>query len=166
MAERLKRFDGITQPDCRWRYFVRRTRTVGGGGWRPIAQKDLYDDVARIRLNETVPKDVRCQFSIAQNLCVQAWYDYEFNVQAGFLAAVCLERALRFRLAANASLEKLIDRAVLSGLLSPVEAGQCHSLRELRNSVAHGSTVVHNHGSRLLRIAAQIINRLYAAAVP
>lgn len=50
-----------------------------------------------IRLNSSVPGDIRVQFDTAKNLCLYAWFVYRFYPVAEHQALTCLEFALRNR---------------------------------------------------------------------
>jgi hypothetical protein len=164
MAECLKKFEEITEPDVRWRGLVIRDETTERG-WRPIMLRDIYDATAKVHLNPTVPADVQAEFATAQNLFIYSWYFYTFSVPAAFSASRCVERALRHRFDdEKTSFAKLLNRAIADGLLSDAEGERCTAMRHLRNSMAHDRPMVHNDGLMFVSFAAVVINRLYPVA--
>jgi len=165
MSERFKSFEQISEPDSRQKYFV--IRPAGQEQYRKMTLRDVYDAVSDIRLSPSVPEDVRDKFTTAQHLCIYSWFSYPLNMPSSFWASVCVEMALRLRFHdEKSSLEKLVRRAVDASLLTADDGERCQAMRQLRNSVAHGSSMLHNHGISFLSFAAKVINNMYSDNVP
>src|ERR1700685_4222513 len=58
---------------------------------------DLYRQIEKLRLSESVPEKVGKQFDLALNLYLYHWYVYEFVTLAEQQAYVAVEAALRHR---------------------------------------------------------------------
>jgi hypothetical protein len=160
MAERLKKFNEIREPDVRWAYF--KCRPKGEEHYRPTELRDLSNAAAAVTLNSAVPDAVRDQFVMAQHLYVYSWFCYPMNMPASLWASICVEMALRLKFEdEKTSLSKLFRRAVATGLLSEGDGNRCDAVRELRNIVAHGSSMLHNDGLMFLTFSAKIINQLF-----
>ena len=147
--------------------------------------------MASIFLHDGVPPTVCEHFASAHNVLAYSWFYYPFNVTAQFLAYVSIEYALRERFQAgkNANFRQLVKRAVSEGLVtdqgfshvaplrehvphptSPSEStesqrayvdGLVEALPGLRNSLAHGTRMLHNYGVGSVRIASEFINQLF-----
>lgn len=176
--ESLKPLPEVTEPDVRNTYFV---VTDAAAQIRKLALSDLHEVANDIVLYEDVPEHIRSHFAQAQNLAVYSWFYYPFNVTAQFMAFVSVEFALRHRLNSKATFKHLIRKAVDEGLVkdegfaiakhrSPSEPKYVETLVEvmpaLRNTLAHGSSMLHNNSLSSLRICAEFINQLYAPHVP
>ena len=189
--DRLKPLAELLAPDSRSIDFERFDSSLGT--WRRITIDDFYVQVALISLHDGVPSSVREHFASAHNALAYSWFYYPFNVTAQFLAYVSIEYALRERYQANskASFRKLVKRAVAERLVAdagfshmappqervlgspipePADEGQrsyveglIEALPGLRNHLAHGSNMLHNHGVGSVRIAAEFINQLFPA---
>lgn len=79
--ERMRPFSDLSKPDPR--HF--------GRGDAPVA---LYESLAEIQLNDSVPVKVRQLFETAKNLSLYTWFVYRFHPVASFIGYSCLEAAL------------------------------------------------------------------------
>jgi hypothetical protein len=104
--ETLKRIDDIQKADERNLYWA----FLSTG--KQVAIEDLYADIASIRVNPSAPEDVRSYFATLQNLCVYAWFSYDFYALVVFLTYTLIEMALKLRLP-----RKGPDRRTLKSLL-------------------------------------------------
>jgi hypothetical protein len=180
MEERFKQFDELLAPDVR-----SRLREVG-----PASLEGFYRVIAEIRLNETVPQDIRNHFVTARHLAIYSWFVYPFVMLAQSHAYGTLEFALRERLGrANderpPALRSLWEMAIKRGLLRDegfrdwpgrhlAEPGAAastewvrriaESLSVLRNSLAHGSFSLYPEHWWVLQMVADAINQLYPSA--
>jgi hypothetical protein len=84
--ERVRPLSEITFPD---------PRHVGRGNV-PTA---LYESLADIVLNDSVPADIQQLFETAKNLSLYTWFSFRFHPIARVVAYSCLEAALRHRVA-------------------------------------------------------------------
>lgn len=173
MMESLKELEEIAEPDERNLYFL---VTESGGHARRLTLKDIHEHVASIQLDPGVPDNIKSHFAQAQNLAVYSWYYYPFNVTSQFLGFVSVEYALQIKSGKDASLKELIRLAVKEGwvkdsgfsiakLREKNEKSYVETLAEvmphLRNTLAHGSNMLHNNALSSLRICAEFINQLF-----
>jgi len=59
--------------------------------------KEHWSEIDEIRLNESVPIDIKVQFETVRNLYLYSWFVYRFYPIAEHNAYICLEHALRQR---------------------------------------------------------------------
>ena len=171
--EVLKPISELTAPDERNLYFV---VTDSSGYSRKLSLQDIHDVVSEITLHDGVPDPVRSHFSQAQNLAVYSWFHYPFNVTSQLLAFISVEFALKHRFDSRDRFKNLIARAVREGLihdtgfaiatnrdeaLEPYVNTLIKVMPDLRNRVAHGSSMLHNSSLSSLRICADFINQLF-----
>lgn len=171
--ESLKPLDEITEPDIRNAFFA---VTDNSTFTRKLTLNDIHEAVSAITLSESVPEEIRSHFAQALNLAVYSWFHYPFNVTSQFMGFVTVEFALKKRLNSKKSFKYLIRRAVNEGLVrdegftvtahrEPSEKTYVETLievmPELRNSLAHGSNMLHNNSLSSLRICADFINQLF-----
>lgn len=96
-------------------------------GIRPFEFADIYEGVAGITLDPTVPSDVINAFDRARSVALYSFFDYDLFVLSEVQALSTFDLALKFRLDGGAntsrgSLRKLVDRARNSGALPPIPA--------------------------------------------
>jgi hypothetical protein len=122
--EIFKRFDEIQKPDERnlcW----------------PVTMEDRYADIASICINPTAPEDVRSYFVTLQNLCVYAWFSYDFYAIVFFLTFTLIEMALKLRLPHTGhrrrTLQPLLQEAIKKKLIN--ERAFIH-IKEIRQEKA------------------------------
>jgi hypothetical protein len=163
--EELKKLNEMTLPDSRTTSFVVRNRETGQV--REFSICDLHEEVELIKLDETVPEEVRSQFNVARNLCLYSWYCYSFHNVACLQAYSTIELALRIRLGkaedAKCTLRPLMDEALANGLIS--EDWMPEGITYLRNISAHGKLMIHPWSVMILRGSADTINQIFAGAV-
>lgn len=156
-------------------YFVLRERETGETS--KVSLEHRYESIAHINLNATVPEEVCSQFNIAKMLCVYAWLYYPLHQVAELKAFSTLEMALRLRYPEGGPmLKRLLAHAVKAGAItdhgfSHIKAELNDPLRysknlpdiipSLRNSLAHGTTLLHPQSVFTLRNCSEIINQLY-----
>jgi hypothetical protein len=90
----LRSLEELEQPDVRMAHFAVRD----DGGSRPITQRDRYESISSLELDEAVPSEVRVHFDTARNVYLYAWFVYRFHVIAEQQALATLELALRTKL--------------------------------------------------------------------
>lgn len=171
--ETLKPLANVTNVDVRNTYFV---VTSADTFARKLTLEEIHSIVASITLHEGVPEGIRSHFAQAQNLAIYSWFYYPFNVTAQFMGFVSVELALKQRLNSKASFKHLIRKAVDGGLINdngfaiavhrePSSVSYVETLAEvmpdLRNRLAHGSSMLHNNSLSSLRICADFINQLF-----
>ena len=164
----------ITKPDERNLYFV---VTDAGGKARKLSLKDIYAEVSRIQLHEGVPAHIIEHFSQARYLSVYSWFHYPFNVTSQFMGFVSVEYALKTKSGTKKHFRALIREAVDKKWISDSgftiakhregnhDKSYVETLVEvmpnLRNSLAHGSNMLHNNSISSLLICAEFINQLF-----
>jgi len=195
--ESLKAFSEITEPDGRqelFRVFNKRTRQH-----RARTLGDVYTEAESIKLNASVPDEVRSHFATALNLLVYAWYFYPFNVTAQLMGYTTIEKALKLKypdapdakrrqnfqdLVRRAAKDRLIQESSFSHLQPDPDdplrqsldmgfQGERESYAEvlikvlpsMRNSLAHGSSMLHPNGASQVLFCAEFINQLFPAPV-
>lgn len=173
--EHIKAFENLLLADDRWKAFIGINEKTGE--LIPVSLASQYQEVASIQLNAGVPDDISSQFNVARMLRVYAWLYYPFHQVAELKAFSTLEMALRDRFPRIQGMRNLLEKALKSGYLS--DEGFSHLqvvasedptqysstlpgiVPHLRNSLAHGSTMLHPGSLFTLRNCADIINQLF-----
>jgi hypothetical protein len=171
----MKPRSDILDPDPRFRNMAAGFDTTGAV--RMMSIGDLYDQMAEIRLDPTVPADIAEQFDKARHAYVYSWFAYDLASLAEQQGYQTLELALREKLPAGEreragrehwGLGKLLTRAIAHGWLAPL--GFVHGTRMTmydflamsRNELAHGSRNLFPNGSiAMLELCAEILNELF-----
>ncbi len=89
--ETLKQIDDIQKADERNLCWV--SMTTG----ESVTIEDRYAEIASIHMNSTAPEEVRSYFVTIQNVCVYAWFSYDFYALVVFLTFTLIEMALKLR---------------------------------------------------------------------
>ena len=145
----MKDFAKLSRPDDRWSIIGRMDRTTGQ--FQAITLREIYDGVATITVEATLPDEVATQFETARDLFVYTWFAFDFFVPAQLQALATLELALRHRFkvpptAKDRGLARLLKRALSEGVLTEAdlaEAGVPDPLtkKDWEQSAAHGGTL-------------------------
>jgi hypothetical protein len=176
MAEQLKKYEEILEPDFRSKLIVVSNTKTGVS--RQIELKDVYNTINSIELSHNVPEDIISQFNIARNLAIYTWFSYSFHQISELKSFSTLEFALRQIYGKKRGLGKLISSAVKDGRIKDIgfshiasdgrdesSINYVNKLKELipsfRNDLAHGSTTLHDGSFFTLRFCADFINQLY-----
>jgi hypothetical protein len=178
--EQIKSFEELLSADDRWMAFVRVSLKTGKS--TPISLADQYKEVASIQLNTDVPEDVSSQFNVARMLRIYAWLYFPFHQVAELKAFSTVEMALRHRFPHVRGMRNLLKQAIERGYISDDGFSHIESaitedrmrysrtlpdiVPSLRNSLAHGSTMLHPGSLFTLRNCAEIINQLFPARIP
>jgi len=137
----------------------------------------MHEYLANEVLNEDVPDEIRGQFNVAKNMALYSYYFYALAPEVQLKTYTVIEHALRIRAKPQKKmmLKALINHAVSQRWIT--DAGFRHidtpnsdnkwcksmvdTIPSLRNSKAHGSTMV--VGSCLFHISscADFINQLF-----
>src|SRR6266851_9094591 len=106
--ETLKKIEDIQKPDERNLCWV----FLSTG--KQLAIEDRYAEIASISVNSTAPEEVRSYFVTIQNLCVYAWFSYDFYALVVFLTFTLIEMALKLRFPRNGrdGLRRLLQKAI------------------------------------------------------
>jgi len=91
-CDALRTPETVLQPDFR----SRKTDILTG---EPLTIAYEYDAIAKVTLDDRVPRNIRAQFDTSRNLYLYAWFVYRFYPIAEKQAYACLELALRERYA-------------------------------------------------------------------
>jgi hypothetical protein len=84
----------------------------------PLTIDEHHAEIAAVVLESQVPEDIRSYFATIQNVCLYAWFTYEWYAVADFLCFTAVEMALRRRLPCTGAakdkrtLQNLVDQAV------------------------------------------------------
>jgi hypothetical protein len=111
--EALKKIDEIQKPDERSLCWV----FLSTG--KPLAIEGRYAEIASIHVNPTAPEEVRSYFVAIQNLCVYAWFSYDFYAIVVFLTFTLIEMALKLRFPRKGrdGLRRLLQKAIKQKLI-------------------------------------------------
>jgi hypothetical protein len=177
----LKPVSDILKPDSFW---VTSAAVIENstGLIRPYKIDDFYNPIAKLKLNNSVPTNVRQEFDAACHTFVYCWLSYDLATVAEHYAYAVLEMSLRIKLKddfQNAKgipgLKKLLEKAFEKGLLSeqdyelklmPDTKPLCQ-LRDvvvrLRNNLSHGDIHRLIDGSEMaLELCCNVINKLFS----
>lgn len=174
--EQFKKFEEILTVDSRSASFCVTNRNTGDS--RMISLRDGHEAMDALELSSDVPEDVLSQFNIARNLAVFSWFSYSFHQVAELKALSTLEYALKKRLnRSKLGLSRLLVAALEQNLfydrdfkhIEPPSDEQDQSfcktlisnLPKYRNTLAHGSTMLHPNSSTTLYVCHCIIGKLY-----
>ena len=161
--ERLKPRNEVLSPDVRNRNRANFDHSTGVIS--EMTFDSVYDEVEKIRINDTAPESVRSHFEIARNLVLYSWFVYSFNVVAAMQAFASLEMALKAKTGEpkgglKRQLEKVFSgRKLSSGVGPPVDLSV--ALSNLRNDLADGSPTIHGQGLMIISACADLINEIY-----
>lgn len=136
----------------------------------------LHEALEGITLHDAVPESVQGQFNVARNMALYSYFCYSLAPEVQMKTYAVTELALRERLnGGKRGLRSLLKQAVDDGLLS--DAGFRHVphnpenpyvkslpkvLSSLRNSAAHGSTLLLPQCVGHIEKSADLINQLFS----
>lgn len=178
-----KPIDKYGHPDPRWEHHVV-VESQDPFRFHFSNVNDLYEQIAKFKLHDTVPEKVRAQFDLALNLYLYHWFVYDFVTLAEQQAYSAMEAALKYRYredigdpSAKATLAPLLDHALKKGWLNAADfqipfpgtptgtISLLDIIRRLRNDLAHGDFHLMQAGSYdSLEWCHDIINVLFPAA--
>jgi len=128
--ETLKRAEDVQQPDARSLCWARLDRPD------TVTFQDRYSQVAALQLSPGVPAAVRSYFATIQNVCVYAWFAYDFYALVVFLSYTLIEMALRQRLPVKGTdkrgLRNLLDEAIKLNLIHEKAFSHARGIRQQR----------------------------------
>ena len=130
-------------------------------------------------LNEEVPDDIKEQFNVAKNMALYSYYFYALAPEVHLKTYTIIEYALRIRadLKKQVMLKGLLNHAVSQGwvsdtgfrhLVNPSPKNEWCKLMvdvisSLRNSKAHGSSMLVGNCLQQISICADYVNQLFAS---
>lgn len=138
---------------------------------------EMYEVIAKEELNIEVPDEIKGQFNVARNMALYTYYFYALAPEVQLKTYTIIEHALRIKANSNKRLmlHRLLDLAIsnkwisdegfrhLNGSKDSLE--WCESLKtimpNLRNSQAHGSTLLEPDCIHHIFVCADLLNQLY-----
>lgn len=157
--ELLKKIEEVFEPDDRNRNRFDINHSTGDV--TPTTIESIYSVVENIRLNDNVPEDVRSQFNVARNLALYAWFVYSFNEIAARQALAALEMSVRIKTGDDkTAFKNLLDKLFPGQQLAP-DLSLAKAASAIRNTLAHGSTMMTGQGLGIVRWCAELINELF-----
>lgn len=137
----------------------------------------MHQLLSEERLNEAVPDNIKGQFNVARNMALYTYFFYALAPEVHLKTYTLIEHALKVKASSpkRLMLGELLRMAVNKGWISdsgfrhlnnPGENNEwCKSLenvlRNLRNSQAHGSTLLVGDCLHHVRVCADFINQLF-----
>nr|WP_087024434.1 hypothetical protein [Thaumasiovibrio subtropicus] len=175
--EEFKKFVDITKLDEKHRSISQLT------GYIPDL-KIIHEDLSEVTLNDEVPEDIRGQFNVAKNMGLYCYFFYALAPEIQLKTYTIIESALRLKAEQVGicgknnrplMLKKLLTLAVDKGWITdsgfrhidnPSSTNEwCRSMIDvisrLRNSQAHGSTLLVPDFYHHICVCADFLNQLY-----
>ncbi len=168
--EQFKSIEELTQID-------RKHLTLSTLTGQVIDLEKLHAALAAETLNEEVPDELKGQFNIAKNMALYTYYFYALAPEVHLKTYTVIEHALRLRVQpkGHMGLRKLLAKAVKDGWicdagfrhLETTEPGNewCQKMVDvipsMRNSKAHGSTMLVPDCLHYISTCADFLNQLY-----
>ncbi len=175
--EEFKEYSELTKIDNRYLSLAQLTGTI------PDLKK-IHSALGEIHLNSEVPTDIKSQFNVARNMALYSYFLYSLVPEVQLKSYTIIEYALRLKaekegVNKNAKrplmLRKLLDLAVKQGWVKdsgfrhindPSSSNDwcksmVHTISDLRNSQAHGSTMLTPDFYHHICVCADFINQLF-----
>ena len=168
--EELKRLEELTEMD-------EKHRLMGAICGAVPSSERMHDVLSKERLNGQVPEVIKSQFNVARNMALYTYYFYALAPEVNLKTYTLIEHALKLKTKPekHMMLAKLLRAALRNGWIS--DAGFRHidnpsrdnewcramvkSIPELRNSQAHGSSMLIGDCIDHISICADFINQLF-----
>lgn len=174
--EEFKKFDEINKPDIRNTFYVAIDKETGTQ--HPITLKDVYESISLVNLSDSVPEEIRSQFNIVKNLYLYTWHCYAFFQVVELKCFSVLEYALKWVVSDEDiwGAYTLILKAVETGKITEEFIKKdmalehitenhykefARSFSNLRNTLAHGSTMLHSLSLDVVYRCSLLINHLF-----
>jgi hypothetical protein len=169
----------ISQPDERSSYLRHHDQVAGH--IRELCIEDLYNDIATLELDNSVPLEIRQHFDAARYAYLYSWFAYDLATLAELQVYSVLEMALRHKLkqelpqAKRSGLTALFKTAADRKWLIPEKfdvPSEPHSKKisyfdvivRQRNKLMHGAMHLHPDGSlMMMKVCKRILNALFPA---
>lgn len=144
-----------------------------------VLNLELFHEIlSEETLNASVPEEIQGQFNVARNMAVYTYYFYALAPEVHLKTYTLIEHALKLKAGSRGErlmLKRLVKLAVNEGWIADSgfrhiedpssENEYCKSLIEvlpdLRNSKAHGSTMLVPDCVHHVKICADFINQLF-----
>jgi len=168
--ERLKNFDDLTKLDEKHGLLSR------FNGYLPNIEK-MYEVISHEKLNSNVPDEIKGQFNVARNMALYTYYLYALAPEVQLKTYTIIEHALRLKANSKKRLmlrnllelavknEWIKDRGFRHLKISDDSMEWCHNLitviPSLRNSQAHGSTLLEPSCLHHIFVCADFLNQLF-----
>lgn len=137
----------------------------------------LHENLSKEMLNDEVPDEIKGQFNVARNMALFTYYFYALAPEVHLKTYTVIEHALRLKVQPkkHVGLRVLLSKAVDEGWIC--DAGFRHLdtdepgnewckemvdvIPKMRNSKAHGSTMIMGDCLHYICVCADFLNQLY-----
>lgn len=168
--EELKSLDELTEMD-------EKHRLMGAVCGAVPSLEKMHDFLSQERLNRQVPDEIKGQFNVARNMALYSYYFYALAPEVHLKTYTLIEHALKLKVKPekHMMLGKLLRVALANGWVS--DAGFRHienpspddewckamlkGIPDLRNSQAHGSSMLVGDCLHHIAVCADFINQLF-----
>lgn len=168
--EELKSLDELTEMD-------EKHRLMGAVCGAFPSLEEIHDLLSQESLNSQVPDEIKDQFNVARNMALYTYYFYALAPEVQLKTYTLIEHALKIKVKpkTHMMLGKLLRSALRSNWVS--DAGFRHlenpspdnkwckamleSIPYLRNSKAHGSSMLMGDCIHHIAVCADFINQLF-----
>ncbi|MGR0277736.1 hypothetical protein ACUM5Y_01665 [Marinomonas dokdonensis] len=168
--EKFKTLDELTKIDRKHLHFVDHNGEHLNLNW-------LHKALSKEVLNDEVPDEIKGQFNVARNMALFTYYFYALASEVHLKTYTVIEHALRLKInpQSRMSLAKMINHAVAQRWISDAgfrhletdELGNewCKSMVDIipkmRNSKAHGSTILVPDCLHHICVCTDFLNQLF-----
>lgn len=139
--------------------------------------EEMHDFLSKEILNRQTPDEIKNQFNVARNMALYSYYFYALAPEVHMKTYTLIEHALRLKMKTeeNIMLRKLLRAALANGWIS--DSGFRHirnpspdnewckamlkGIPHLRNSHAHGSSMLVGDCLHHISVCADFINQLF-----
>ncbi len=169
--EELRKFDRLTEIDERHELLARVTGQL-------LDIEKLHNVVSNEILTSGVPEDIHGQYNVARNMAVYTYYLYSLAPEVHMKTYAVMEMGVRryYGDDEQTNLKALLQKALDRGVISDSGFRDCESacgtsytqtfvdtFPKLRNSAAHGSSMLVPHCVGHIRRCADFLNQLFPA---
>lgn len=171
--EEFKSLEALTEMD-------EKHRLMGAICGSVPSLKEMHKYLSREVLNDEVPEEIKCQFNVAKNMALYSYYFYALAPEVHLKTYTVIEHALRLKVKPKKPmmLKALVNHAVSqrwikdSGfrhIKKPSPDNEwCKALVDvmssLRNSKAHGSSMLVGDCLHHISSCADFVNQLFPAS--
>ena len=167
--EEYKTLEEITRID-------KRHVLISRGAGAAISLERLHSAIEQIEVYQAVPDEIRGQFNVARNMALYTYFCYSLAPEVHMKTYSVMEMALRRYYGADRKtpLKQLLDRLIKDGAIMdegfrhvPTDPDNKYCLvfveafRKLRNTSAHGTSMLVPDCLGHLEICADFVNQLY-----
>lgn len=169
--EELKSLDELTEMD-------EKHRLMGAVCGAVPSLEKMHDFLSQERLNRQVPDEIKGQFNVARNMALYSYYFYALAPEVHLKTYTLIEHALKLKVKPekHMMLAKLLRVALANGWVSDVGfrhienpspdnewcKAMLKGIPDLRNSQAHGSSMLVGDCLHHIAVCADFINQLFS----